>query len=147
MRGTHLRLLRKLSQKGDISVKEAAKLLPSRKNKHRDFYPIVTLIEANYLGMTIDYVPPSNGEGMREFGMAHFLYMLTLPKDEEGIVEYNGIKSIGSMSSDSERIFIKADGFLYLESLKERRNERVATFFLGLFTALFVNYITRYWFA
>ncbi len=106
-----------------------------------------TLIEANYLGITIDYGPPSDGEGMREFGLAHFPNVLTLPTDEEGTVEYNRTKSIGSMSADRERIFIKADGFLYLESLKERRNEQLAAFFPWLLTALFVNCITRYWFA
>ena len=106
-----------------------------------------TLIEANHLGITIDYGPPSDGEGMREFGLAHFPYVLTLPTDEEGTVEYNRTKSIGSMSADRERIFIKVDGFLYLESLKERRNEQLAAFFPWLLTALFVNCITRYWFA
>ena len=110
----------------------------SRQRDHIDQYPLALLIEDNYLGMTLNHTPPSGAETMREFSLATTLHMLSLPKSADGAVHYHGIKSSGTISTEDERVFLRAKGALYVDDYRQKRKERLWSFFLG-FSAGFLD--------
>src|ERR1035441_5854441 len=115
MNGLALQILKRVAKRGEISLGEAIRMGRSRQRDHIDQYPLALLIEDNYLGMTLNHTPPSGAETMREFSLATTLHMLSLPKSADGAVHYHGIKSSGTISTEDERVFLRAKGALYVD--------------------------------
>ena len=132
MNGSALRILREVAKFGEISLAAAIRLAKPCHRSHVDQYPLASLLEEGYLGMTINHNPPSGAEAMREFSFATTLYMFYLPKNERGEVHYLGIISRGSIDPKNERVFLKAKGALYLDERRQKLWDRIWFFVLGL---------------
>lgn len=126
------RILNAVNKAGELSLKEVLDMTPKRFGDHRDQYPLTLLLEDGYLGVTFVHTPPTGAESMREFSHATALHMFTLPKKSDGSVDYLGIVSRGGMTSEGERIFIKAKGSLYLEEFYSKRTERLFALFIAI---------------
>jgi hypothetical protein len=138
MNGIALKILKKVSMSGEVSLAAVLRMAKPRHRNHLDQYPLALLLEAGYLGATINHTPPAGAEEMREFSLAITLYMFALPKDDKGIVNYLGIKSSGSIDLEKERVFLKAKGSLYLDELKQKFWDRMWSFVLGFSAGLLV---------
>lgn len=132
MNGVALRILKEVAKFGEVPLADAIRLARPRVRNHRDQYPLALLLEEGYLGMTINHIPPSGAEAMREFSLATTLHMFSLPKNERGEVHYLGIISTGSIDPKNERVFLKAKGALYLDERRQKLSDRVWFFVLGL---------------
>lgn len=135
-RNEHLSLLRGVSEEGEISVSNLSKLLKKRHGDHRDYYPLVSLIESEHLGISFNHTPPEGAENKREYTLSHSLYMLSLEQKNGEAPEYNGIISTGSLSPDNEKVFLKSKGALFLAELTEKRRDRLVYFLLGLISGI-----------
>lgn len=144
MNGSARRILKELAKSGELSVESAIKLARPVRGDHLDQYPLALLIEAGYVGITFSYTPPTGAEDMREFAIAKTLHMFSLPKNEKGEVKYLDIIATGSLDPKDERIFLKARGALFLESERQRRNERIYSFVVG-FSAGFLSLLLSSW--
>jgi len=132
------RLLKRVSKEGELPLNEAMLLCARKINGHKDLYPLALLVESGYLGLTYNITPPENAEEMREFVMARYFYMNLLPRDGDGTVTYEGMKMNGANFAESEKVFVKAKGFLYLADVQNRRNERIISYIIGFLSALTV---------
>jgi hypothetical protein len=126
-----LRILKTVARRGEVPLSAAIRIPTSRRNSHLDQYPLALLLEDGYLGVTINYTPPTGAEQMREFALAKTLHMFTLPKGADGIVEYSGIKSSGSMDPEKQSVFLRAKGALYLDERAQKLWDRIWSFVLG----------------
>lgn len=135
-RNEYLSLLRSVSEEGEISVSSLSKLLKKRHGDHRDYYPLVSLIESEHLGISFNHNPAEGAEKKREYSLSHSLYMLSLERKNGEPVEYNGIVSTGSLSADNEKVFLKSKGALFLAELAEKRRDRLVYFLLGLISGI-----------
>ena len=106
---------------------------------HRDQYALALLIENEYLGITISHSPPVGFEKMREFALATTLHMFCLPKDANGVVCYNGIRSSGSIDPNNEKVFLKAKGALYLDEYSQKFWDRLWSFIFGFSAGLLAS--------
>ena len=135
------RILAAVSKNGELSLREAIKLLDGKTNTHTDMYPLVMLVEDGYLGITIQHSPAKGTEQMREHSLAMSLHMLRLPKDKDGTVKYRGVSSVGSMTLDDAEVFIRAKGQLYLEDLRRKWEERIVYVLLGILVTVFTQWL------
>jgi hypothetical protein len=136
MNGVALRILTAVSNQGEISLAAALRMARPRHGDHLDQYPLALLLEDGYLGLTVNFTPPSGAEEMREFTLATTLHMFTLPKDANGAVQYLGIKSTGNLDPKLPKVFLKAKGALYLDESKRRFWDRLWSFVLGFSAGL-----------
>lgn len=136
MNGMSQKILKHVSEKGEVTLQEAICIAEKKNGNHLDQYPLTLLLEEGYLGITFSHTPPKGAENMREFSLARSLHGLTLPKNEEGESEYEGINFNGSLSAKNEKVFIKAKGLLYLDGQNEKRNDRFFSFFIGIAVAI-----------
>ncbi len=147
MRKYSNRLLRKLSKTGEVPLREAIRYCNPNPKGPDDLYPLALLIEAGYVGITFDYNPPNGAEEMREFALARTLFMDLLPRDNLGEAKYEGITISGAKFHETEKVFMKAKGFLYLVEVSARRNERIISFVLGIVSALLAIWVREYFFS
>jgi hypothetical protein len=75
MNGVTLRILKAVAKRGELSLSDALRLAKAQHKSHLDQYPLALLLEENYLGMTLNHVPPQGAESMREFTLATTLHM------------------------------------------------------------------------
>src|SRR5207253_696942 len=115
-----LKILKMVEKRGEVSLATAVGMARLRHKDHLDQYPLALLLEDGYLGVTINHTPPKGAEEMREFSLATTLYMLTLPKDADGVVHYRGIESRGSIDPLKQGVFLRAKGALYLDELGQK---------------------------
>jgi len=132
------KILKEVGKKGEISLDSALRLNRGKTNSHIDQYPLVLLLEAGYLGITISTKYPEGMENMRELNEAINLHIYTLSKDERGEREYIGMHSHGSIEPKEERIFIKAKGALYLDEQRKKFWERVYSFIIAIIVGIAV---------
>ena len=116
----------------------ALRMTDGKTQSHVDQYPLAMLLEENYLGISIDSQLPKNMERMRELDTAISLYMFTLPKNNEGEVQYMGITSRGGIDPKNERVFLKAKGALYLDEQRSKFRERLYSFVIGILVGCIV---------
>jgi len=145
MNGVALRILKAVAKRGELSLSDSLRLAKVRHKSHLDQYPLALLLEEDYLGMTLNHVPPQGAESMREFTLATTLHMFTLPKSQAGETHYLGIRSSGSVSPDKERVFIKAKGALYLGEQRQKFWDRLWSFILGFVVGTLVAFASA-WF-
>ncbi len=131
MKGSALGILREVEKFGEVSLAAAIRLGKPCHRSHLDQYPLALLLEDGYLGMTINYNPPSGAGAMQEFSLATTLHMLSIPKNERGEVHYLGIISTGSIDPEKERVFLRAKGALYLDERRQKWWDRLWFFVLG----------------
>ena len=136
MNGVSLRILKAVAKRGEVSLAAAIAMATPHHGDHVDQYPLALLLEDGFLGITINHTPATGAEEMREFSLARMLYMFTLPKNGEGAIHYQGIRSSGSINSENERVFLKAKGALYLDDQSKKRSDRLWSFVLGLTAGL-----------
>jgi len=142
MNPNSLKILKTIAKNGELSLKEAAELSGKASEGHTNQYPLATLISEEFLGVTAPFPMMEGTEKMPEFMGATFLHMNRLPKNKEEKVEYNGITQSGS-SFENEKIFIRAKGALYLDELKQRKNDRIIHFLIGFFTAILSTFLAN----
>ena len=146
MTSVAFRLLKKVAERGELSLKDAIEF-PKALSNHTAQYPLALLIEEEYLGCTLNHQPPTGAEKMREYSLAVSLHMFTLSKDESGIVHYRdgmspqGVKSSGSVDPDRERVFLKAKGALYLDQFAQKRWDRFWAFLSGAIAGVIVGLV------
>jgi hypothetical protein len=133
-----LKILKTVAGRGEVSLATAIRMATPHHKSHLDQYSLALLLEDRYLGMTINYAPPTGAEEMREFSLATTLHMFTLPKDADGVIHYLGIKSSGSIDPDKERVFLRAKGALYLDERVQKFWDRFWAFVLGFSAGLLV---------
>jgi hypothetical protein len=131
MKRVSLQILKAVAKRGELPLAAAIQMARRRAGGHLGQYPLALLLEDGYLGMTINHVPPPGAEEMREFSLATTLHMLTLPKGPEGATHYHGIRSMGSLNPEHERVFLKAKGALYLDELAQKSWDRLWSLTLG----------------
>ena len=136
MKGLSLRILKAVEKRGEVSLAEAIQLATPCHGSHVDQYPLALLIEDDYLGLTIHHNPPTGAEEMREFSLATMLHMFSLPKNEDGVIHYLGIRSSGGIKPENERVFLKAKGALYLDEHRKKFWDRLWSFLLGFSAGL-----------
>ncbi|SEN97423.1 hypothetical protein SAMN05216227_103611 [Pseudorhodobacter antarcticus] len=136
-------ILKAVAKDGELSVEEAISRLSTNENSHTDLYPLSLLIEEGFLGLTFTPGQILGAERMREYSLAITLHMLRLPKNENGIVEYNGITSEGSLNAKDEKVFIKAKGQLHLDEYARKWEERAVYVLLGVFVAIGTQYLRQ----
>jgi hypothetical protein len=132
MNGIALRILKEVETRGEVSLLRAIELGGSLNKDHRDQYPLALLCEEGYLGMTINHIPPTGAEEMREFSLATTLHMFSLPRNPQGETHYLEIRSTGNLDPAKERVFMKAKGALYLDEMRRKNRDRFWAFILGL---------------
>lgn len=125
------KLLKTVAKRGEIPLDEAL-CLNRKTQSHLDQYPLALLLESGYLGISIASKDPEGMENMRELNQAIALHMFTLPKDEKGDRHYMGMTSHGRIKPETERVFIKAKGLLYLEDQRDKFWERIYSFAIGV---------------
>jgi hypothetical protein len=137
LRRTRRQLLKKVAKRGgELSLKDAIEF-PKAPLDHPAQYPLALLIEEGYLGSTLDHQPPAGAEKARDYSLAVFLHMFTLPKDGSGVVHYHGVpspqgvRSSGKVDPGRERVFLKAKGVLYLDQFAQKRWDRFWAFLSG----------------
>jgi hypothetical protein len=84
MKRNGLYILARVAKRGEVPLDEAIQMAHGRGGDHRDQYPLALLLEAHYLGMTINYSPPEGAELMREYALAITLHMYLRPPEAEG---------------------------------------------------------------
>jgi len=131
LRRIALTILKKVAKQGEVSLGAAIRMAKPRYKSHLDQYPLALLLEEGYLGMTMNHIPPSGAEGMREFSLATTLHLFTVPKNAAGESHYLGIISSGGLNPDNEHVFLKVKGALYLDEHAQRFWDRLWTFILG----------------
>ena len=138
MNRSALRILVAVARQGEVALGAAVQMGARRGRDHRDQYPLALLLEGHYLGMTINYTPPSGAELMREYGLAITLHMYLLPADATGAVQYLGVRRTGSIDTDKESVFLTAKGALYLDEYWQKRRDRLLSVVLGFCTGLLI---------
>ena len=133
------KILSTISTRKEITLEEALSISPKSHGNHLDQYPLALLLEEGYIGSTTKHTPPEGAEDSREYTQALTLHMFTLAKDDNGVTEYLGVKSYGSMLPEDEKVFIKAKGALHIDDLRSRRNERIISFILGLLAGALIT--------
>jgi hypothetical protein len=144
MNGVALQILKEVAKRGELPLSDALRLAKRKHDSHLDQYPLALLLEEGYLGITLNHVPPQGAESIREFTLATTLHMFTLPKDQEGKTHYLGVTSSGSIKPESERIFIKAKGALYLGELRQKFRDRLWSFILGFLAGTLVAFASAW---
>jgi hypothetical protein len=148
MNPSALKILRKVSETGELSLHDALHLGEGSVGDHREQYPLALLIEEEYVGCTLRHTPPPGAELMREYTQAVAFYMFTMPKDSDGCTRYLGIVSSGSVDPKDQRIFLKAKGALYLDAAAAKRRERYYNFVIavsvGAITGVFLAWLRKY---
>jgi hypothetical protein len=138
MNGNTLRILKMVSKRGEVSLRAAIELGATSHGDHRDQYPLALLLEDGYLGVTLNHIPPSGAEEMREFSLATTLHMFTLPKNVDGTVHYLGSRTSGGLDPEKLRVFLKAKGALYLDEQAQKFWDRLWSFVLGVSAGLLI---------
>ena len=132
------KILKEVGKNGEISLDSALRLNRGKTNSHIDQYPLVLLLEAGYLGITINTKYPEGMENMRALNEAINLHIYTLSKNERGEREYMGMHSHGSIEPKEERVFIKAKGALYLDEQRKKFWERIYSFIIAIIVGIAV---------
>lgn len=134
-----MKILKNVAKRGEISLGAAIRMAKPCHKNHLDQYPLALLLESGYLGVTINHIPPTGAEAMREFSLATTLHIFTLPKGPDGGIHYLGINSSGSIDPEKERVFLKAKGSLYLDEYRQKFWDRCWSFVLGFCAGVLVN--------
>ena len=141
MQRTALKILKKVSKEGEISLAAAIRMAKPRHKNHIDQYPLALLLEEGYLGMTLTHTSPSGLADKRELSLATTFHTFTLPRGPDGRIHYRGIISSGGVDMEvleKDWVFLKAKGSLYLEERSQRFWDRLWTFVLGFVGGLSV---------
>ena len=134
------KILRTIQRKGEIPFSDLH-ILRGRGKDHYAFYPLVQLIESEYVGTTVNFGNVPGGEKSREYEISIYLHMETIPRNEKGEREYLGLHSSGKHDQNRQKIFLKAKGFLYLAEQEEKRKERVINTGLAILVGILVGSI------
>ena len=138
MKRNGLYILARVAKRGEVPLDEAIQMAHGRRGDHRDQYPLALLLEARYLGMTINYSPPEGAELMREYALAITLHMYLRPPEADGVIRYMGVTTTGGLDPKRERVFLTAKGALYLDEFRQKRWDRIWSVALGFATGLLV---------
>jgi hypothetical protein len=138
MKRNGLYILARVAKRGEVPLDEAIQMAHGRRGDHRDQYPLALLLEAHYLGMTINYSPPEGAELMREYALAITLHMYLRPAEADGVIRYMGVMTTGGLDPKRERVFLTAKGALYLDEFRQKRWDRIWSVVLGFATGLLV---------
>ena len=144
MTSVAFRLLKTIAKHGELSLTDAIEC-PKSLRDHIAQYPLALLIEEGYIGSTLDHQPPAGAEKSREYSLAVSLHMYTLPKDDNGVVQYSGVvspygvRSYGNVDPDQQRLFLKAKGALYLYQYAQKRWDRFWAFLSGAVAGVMVG--------
>jgi hypothetical protein len=128
MNGPTLRLLRQIARRYDITLEEALGLCPRRHRDFRDQYPLAMLIEGEYVGVTLEHIPPKGAEKMREFSQATLFHSMKGEQADGAAVSNAGL----FIDTSKEHVFIKAKGALYLDDLRRKSRDRMYSFLVGV---------------
>lgn len=142
MNSKSLKILKHVAKHGEISLKEAISLPSKKPSSHKEQYPLALLISDEFIGMSVPFPAMEGTEKMPELMGSIFLHMNRLEKDKNENVVYEGITQSGS-NFDQEKVFIRAKGALYLDELRQKRNERIISFLVGFFSALTAFLLTK----
>ncbi|PCH98212.1 MAG: hypothetical protein COB76_07230 [Alphaproteobacteria bacterium] len=135
MRRVSLKILKYIAKHGEISLKEAVNLSSKKPKIHKEQYALALLISDEFIGMSVPFPTMKGTEKMPELMGAYFLHMNRLEEDKNGEVKYEGITQSGA-NFDKEKVFIRSKGFLYLDELRQKRNDIIISFFVGFLSAL-----------
>ncbi|HKL04412.1 MAG TPA: hypothetical protein VJ929_01200 [Roseovarius sp.] len=135
-------ILSRFADRPEMSVEDALQMVCADPSGPHDFYPLALLVEAKLLGLTYNISVPEGAENMREYAVAKSLYIETLPRSKDGSVTYDGCTVDGS-SMLNEKIYMKANGFLYLNDKREAAKERYLSFALGVLASLITFVVTE----
>jgi hypothetical protein len=132
MNGAALSILRKVAARYDVTIDEALAMAPRKCGDYRDQYPLAMLVEGEYLGFTMEHIPPEGAEKMREYSQAIMLHAMSLKKKEDGSVAPAAVFFDGS----KENVFLKAKGALYLDEIRKKRWDRFYSLLFGVLLAI-----------
>jgi len=141
MNGAALSILRKVAKRYDVTIAEALAMAPKKNGDYRDKYPLAMLLEGEYLGFTMEHIPPKGAEKMREYSQATMLHSMSLKKKDDGSVAPAAIFFDGR----NERVFLKAKGALFLDEIRKRRWDRFYSLLFGVLLA-FCGLWLKSWF-
>ena len=144
MIGKSTKILKALARDGEVSLHDAL-WLTGKCASHVDQYPLAMLIEAGYVGMSMDSERDvTRTDEMRELKRAIDLYMFSLPRDKSGCCEYMGVTSCGHVDPKKQQVFLRAAGALHLDARLEKFRERLYSFFIGVSVGLIAAFVNAY---
>lgn len=117
MKGSLKKLLRTIHKRNAISVYDFVEIIERSSGDHRDFYPVIGLIKAGYLGITIPQTEKDN-----KFWDTITAYTLQCYSQGRGPQEYMGTHLLGEHEEDFNYFYIGPKTIEYFEG---RRSDRI----------------------
>ena len=153
---TEFQLLKAIVERREVTMRQLREMVPRRFGDHRDYYEIAGLFTGGYLECS------SHREGdrkqiegrpsmfdheeiwfsrLKEVEVALQIYSMTLgPGDHE----YQEVKYINPPSILDEIVFPTSKAFLYFNSERQTRNDRIAALAIGILVGIVTAAATVY---
>lgn len=130
-----LKILKYVAKHGEVTVGDVTNLSKMKPKHHREQYPFAVLISEGLIGISVKLAHLEGAEEMPELTAAQLLHISRLDPDENNQTKYETITTTGN-GLKNEKIFIRAKGALYLDELRQKRNDRIISFLIGFFAVL-----------
>ena len=141
-----IKILASLNANGDLTLEEISKILPKKFQDHRDFYPLASLLQQGLVEDSFSAYTESS-ESTKDLASKTQLisWQLYACSAAENTASYKGHTwSIygGKESLRSQKYALTGSGYLHLEELRVRRNDRIFAVFLAVVSAIIASYFT-----
>lgn len=145
-RALYYKILKRISDKGVVSIQEAVSMIKRKNGDYTDFIPLAILLHANYI--ETDTTSSQGGEkikgtlGFNTKDTARSLALVATPQGEH--CEIDGFKN-PSWSDMDAYVFITANGALKLEEINERQRadeERNTGYRIAILTAILASILS-----
>lgn len=142
MKPESLKILKYVAKHGEVTVGDVTNLSRKKPKHHREQYPFAVLISEEFIGISVN-TEFEGAENMPELTAAQLLHISRLEPDENNQTKYETITTTGN-NLKNEKVFIRAKGALYLDELKQKRNDRIISFLVGFCAALIPVLLSQY---
>lgn len=137
MKGSLKKLLKAVYKKNSISVYDFVQMVERNSGDHRDFYPVIGLIKAGYLGITIPQTEKDN-----KFWDTITAYTLQCYSQGRGPQAYMGTHLMGEHEEDSNYFYIGPRTIEYFEARDSDKVKLFISTFLSFIAAVTVALIS-----
>lgn len=142
MKKQHHEILKLIYEYDDVGIRKISSILVRKYNDHRDFYGLVAMLEANYIGFT---GPIHHDEKNGKLDVYSQVRLFQAYSQGKGNQTYDGVTIFGK-NSDAH-LYIGPKGIEYFHNRQEIRRGwyLVATlsFVCSIISGIIVSYFTK----
>ena len=143
MRNNALKILRALEKNKEMTLEQISFLIPNNFNDHRDYYVFAHLLKEDYISdfhLHYDEKPP---EFKKEQLLARKYFAIS---KADFTAEYMGATYTvtGKTKFKDQPIALTGKGYILLEELRTKRNDRILTISSGIVIGIIVAILSAY---